>query len=615
MSQSKLVTIFKVPFKSKINLPTCLYTKMSHPESFKISPNEINQLSTDKDNWISFNTFFGAFPLEHWNLSLELKNLTLSFYAKGKFKLKIFYKNPFEPEHILYEDIFHLKEETELHIPINLNQVQNYQGIIYPIFHPYEEFTLKDLKYQTSLKEENIKKISLTIIMPTYKREEFVLRNLNLLYSILKTNNNIKVIIIDNGNTFKDFFSLNASSNLKKIINSQVFIFENPNYGGAGGFARGVLEAKKLNSTHVIFSDDDILYEPESINRIYNFFKFASNEEIVVGGGMFNLSNQKILNESGGIYKYLKISLVKPNLNMCLDENISNYSYNEYIGYFGWWFFALPLKIFDEIGLPIPVFFRGDDIEFSYRLKKFLPKVNFTNLLGVGVWHEEFYKKDNPVTDYYITRNGLIFSALYEKPSLKLFKNLIKYIGAALLTYRYERAKYIIKGIQDFMKGPKFLMNLKADKYHQYLLSDLKAKPQKADGLFLMAKFNKSVNKTKLRKLLIFLTLNGHLLPSFFIRKGENPEDDGFIIEPLHSNRLEAIYRNQTVLYYEPTKKVGLLYKYSKKTFFKYLFLAIKELFKLWIKYPQLKEEYTKNHKVITSKEFWEKYLNLNSVK
>jgi len=57
----------------------------------------------------------------------------------------------------------------------------------------------------------------------------------------------------------------------------------------------------------------------------------------------------------------------------------------------GWWMFGFPKRWVERVGMPLPCFIRGDDIEFGMRLHEAgLPTVP---LPGVAVWHEPFYLK------------------------------------------------------------------------------------------------------------------------------------------------------------------------------------------------------------------------------
>ena len=126
----------------------------------------------------------------------------------------------------------------------------------------------------------------------TYKREQYVLRNMNTLSRWMKANEafktdnaqntgstpeasgHIHVFIIDNGKSLgdcKEFTDLIASTNNIEVI-------PNDNSGGAGGFSRGMIEAmnrrEELSLTHLLMMDDDAVFDPDLFTRLYGFLSF-----------------------------------------------------------------------------------------------------------------------------------------------------------------------------------------------------------------------------------------------------------------------------------------------------------------------------------------------------
>ena len=79
-----------------------------------------------------------------------------------------------------------------------------------------------------------------------------------------------------------------------------ISIVPNPNVGGAGGFARGMLEALAGGATHVLLMDDDVHVSPESFKRTYNLLSLVKNcyKQAFLNGAM--------------------LSLEEPNLQYCL---------------------------------------------------------------------------------------------------------------------------------------------------------------------------------------------------------------------------------------------------------------------------------------------------------
>ncbi|MCS6970264.1 MAG: hypothetical protein NZ552_04550, partial [Planctomycetes bacterium] len=212
--------------------------------------------------------------------------------------------------------------------------------------------------------------------------------------------------------------------------------------------------------------------------------------------------------------------------------------------------------------MAIAVLFRYDDQEYSARCYD----LHFVALLGVAVWHEDFEEKDAPITDYYIARNGLITSWLYNQQCLIALACVYR-MCVALLTYRYDRAQFILWGIRDALRGPSWLERLDEEQYHQQLL---RTQCQRMQPIEEPTKLPIAVNppKSLLRKILIILTVNGHLLPACFIRALWRQDDpDRRVYRHLHDIHLGAIFLRPEVCYYEPSTKQGILCVVSPQRF------------------------------------------------
>jgi galactofuranosylgalactofuranosylrhamnosyl-N-acetylglucosaminyl-diphospho-decaprenol beta-1,5/1,6-galactofuranosyltransferase len=228
-----------------------------------------------------------------------------------------------------------------------------------------------------SAKRVSLHRVNLAIIMPTFKREAYVRRNIRLLNEqvIRHFDGCIQLIVIDNGQT------------LEAETRPGVRIIHNRNFGGAGGFARGLLEAMQCPEevTHVLFCDDDILIEPESVRRLYRLLGYL-HETTVVGGGMLDMGNKTRLHERGAFLRNMRFNPRKFGHDESQVQSLAAYDLNEAVNYFGWWFFASPLEAFKRSGFPLPYFVRSDDQEFGIRLLK--QGWTYVTLLGCAVWHD-----------------------------------------------------------------------------------------------------------------------------------------------------------------------------------------------------------------------------------
>ncbi|MET7769127.1 glycosyltransferase [Nocardia sp. NPDC005366] len=232
-----------------------------------------------------------------------------------------------------------------------------------------------------------------------------------------------------------------------------------PNLGGAGGFTRGLYEVSAVNEhADVILMDDDILCEPETVLRL-NAFANSTVEPMLVGAQMLFLLNPDYLNVGAEevhlhelkhgqkVAKALRnTSMLKKNQERRVDA-----------GYNAWWTCLIPAEVVAEIGLPIPIFFQWDDVEYGIRAKEH-GFVTVT-LPNAAVWHADFYWKDyDDWARYFSTRNSLIVGSLHtdldgKAISRQLFRNLAE----QLVAMQYGLVHTTLQGIEDFLDGPKIL--------------------------------------------------------------------------------------------------------------------------------------------------------------
>jgi len=126
------------------------------------------------------------------------------------------------------------------------------------------------------------------------------------------------------------------------------------------------------------------------------------------------------------------------------------------VHYNGWWCCGFPLTLIRQVGLPLPCFIRGDDVELGLRLHQ--QGVPTISLPGVPVWHEPFYLKLGNWQLYYETRNMLIAAALHQPfERWPVARRMVRHLFVHLLTFRYYSAALILRGIDDFLVGPGIL--------------------------------------------------------------------------------------------------------------------------------------------------------------
>ncbi|WP_227997959.1 glycosyltransferase [Nocardia australiensis] len=232
-----------------------------------------------------------------------------------------------------------------------------------------------------------------------------------------------------------------------------------PNLGGAGGFTRGLYEVSAVNEhADVILMDDDILCEPETVLRL-NAFANMTVEPTLVGAQMLFLLNPDYLNVGAEEVRLHELkhgqkvpkalrntSMLKKNQERRVDA-----------GYNAWWTCLIPAEVVAKIGLPVPIFFQWDDVEYGVRAREngFVT----VTLPNAAVWHADFYWKDyDDWARYFSTRNSLIVGSMHADLDGKaITRQLFRSIAEHLVAMQYGLVHTTLQGIEDFLEGPKVL--------------------------------------------------------------------------------------------------------------------------------------------------------------
>lgn len=263
---------------------------------------------------------------------------------------------------------------------------------------------LKRAGYVSDSQPDN--RISLSLVICTYRRREHVEKNLEKLrrssfFQTMTQKNSFVVRVVDN------------AKELSGIYGEHVKIYANENTGGSGGFTRGMEESVKekdpYQTSHVILMDDDVELQTESLSRLYALLSYMKPEYRTepVAGRMFRLDRREVQYTAAEIWNGGEIRHIGFNLDMTQPENLVSMNDNGGAEYGGWWFACYPMG-FVEKNKPLPFFLHCDDVEYGLRHGG-TPIV----LNGIQVWHETYEYRQLPVIAYYDTRNALIVNALY----------------------------------------------------------------------------------------------------------------------------------------------------------------------------------------------------------
>ncbi|MGH3675005.1 MAG: glycosyltransferase [Mycobacterium sp.] len=244
-------------------------------------------------------------------------------------------------------------------------------------------------------------------------------------------------------------------------LGDKLVYLRQPNLGGAGGFARGLYEVSSIaDHANVILMDDDILCEPETLLRL-NAFANLTPKPTIVGAQMLYLKNTRQLHVGAEQTEMPRLRAGRWAPNALHNANMLKYRQEQRVDaeYNAWWSCLMPSEVIAAVGLPIPMFFQWDDIEYGLRARA--AGFPTTTLPNAGVWHADFHWKDrDEFIRYFSVRNALITHAVHGEIDRKTTSRwLAREMTECLVSMQYGLAYTMIRGIEDFLEGPAVLQD------------------------------------------------------------------------------------------------------------------------------------------------------------
>jgi galactofuranosylgalactofuranosylrhamnosyl-N-acetylglucosaminyl-diphospho-decaprenol beta-1,5/1,6-galactofuranosyltransferase len=196
--------------------------------------------------------------------------------------------------------------------------------------------------------------------------------------------------------------------------------------------------------------------------------------------------------------------------------------------YNAWWSCLIPAEVIEAVGLPLPMFFTWDDIEYSVRAGHAgFPTVSLPN---AGVWHAEFHLKDrDDIKGYFGIRNALITYALHFEMNIpRVSWWLSRKILENLVSMQYGLAYTMMRGVEDYLAGPSALRDggitalaaIRADRatYPETVVHPAVEIPELTGGLVEIGPPHRHLKSDKLR-----IVLHNRFLRQWFGRTRGGP--------------------------------------------------------------------------------------------
>lgn len=421
---------------------------------------------------IETNTYLNALFPHTWRHHADIGDIGVKVVSSGQFSITIFAIDADENEIFCKKQTFDVKRNEA--VTLWLDEGFESCARLYFRLTANEELSIEEMGWVTDRAPRH--EPSLSVGLCTFNRETELSATLSALNSQKQKTPSLKTIwVINQGPSFTD------QRLIEEIKKPDIRSIEQPNLGGCGGFTRSMFEAvsAKDQTSHHLLMDDDIILDPRLIDKVLHFLRY-SDQSFALGGQMLEIENPTRLFEAGGkVHHRNFVEPVGKDQDISDPAALSMFSSRLEIDYNAWWFCVLPTVAIKSVGLPPPLFIRGDDIEYGFRLKA--AGIETIPLPGCPVWHESFSHKTSDWLNYYVLRNRLFFSVIYPHATRRpdsLF--LFGFLMTLLLVHRYRAASVALQAIKDASSDPiEALASNSAEKHKELnaLLASLPAAP------------------------------------------------------------------------------------------------------------------------------------------
>lgn len=393
---------------------------------------------------VDFSTFFNSFGHRKWSRLTDLDEVRLEVAGSGRARILVCAIDAHGAALPVAEQIRTLDRYDGGIVISDIGSIPG-EMLSVGITAQDDDVRLDRMAWTTS--RPAARSVSVAVVITTFRRERAARQAMEKFATTIipgPTPSDIHLYVVDNGRS------------LQPPESDRVTLISNHNLGGAGGFARGLLEARDSGRyTHVLFMDDDADCEPESVWRTAALAARLKDARAAVSGAMLYAESPTVQHEKGGVFRYSgdfdKILEFRHNgRDLATVEAVASNDGADDANYGAWWFFAVPLAAVSK--LPFPFFVRGDDVDFS--VANGLPIVT---LNGIAAWSGDFDRKRTPATEYLHTRSMLALTLLHgdRRGMQRIFRRTRRSAVNFGLRLDYASMQAVLEAIEMVARGPR----------------------------------------------------------------------------------------------------------------------------------------------------------------
>lgn len=590
-----------------------LYYRTEHSSIVHVLPDGRLRI----DGTVDFMTYVNGFSALKWKQYAGIDEVCLNLVLDGSGLVRIFGVEPgaVDPVQIKQAPFSSANESVSLTISVCL---ENFDLIGFSI--SSEESTTATLIngcYTATVDEGELNRVDLALSTTTFKNERYIIPNIELVKEGISKedgpiHDHFHMFVVDNGRT------LDSAS----LSDEVVTVLPNPNTGGSGGFARGMMAATETPGqfTHIILMDDDVCIMPESLIRTFNLLSLAKGKykDAFINGAMLSMEDPTRQFEdvsyvaTTGAYRRVKEDLNVGKLADILENERTSVEVDQAYG--AWWYSCIPVKAIERNGLPMPFFIRCDDVEFGMRNKPVYMTMNC-----ICVWHASFEGRFRASVDcYQYFRNFFAMIALDDCADEKMFVLRIQRgVRQNLRDMDYQAAEFILDGFEDYLRGPEYLQKLDGaatmigkGKLNEKLIPVSEMAPEllrKAEVTEqVLANVNLEFHPSKFMKYWRSIPYDKHYLPDALLRG-----KPGYVVKNGSCTLEGNSTRCKTLVFLDPTREKGSVRSMDRARF-KSVRCREHELMARYRKEGKsVRRAWKDAMPYMTSREFWEEYLGL----
>ena len=427
-------------------------------------------LQIGAESEVSFAAYFNAFPASYWRRWTACKSVVLRAELTGTGRVDV-YRTKATGARIFVEGrgfASTADQPTTLEFEVELEPFEDGGWIWFDITTD-TAVTLHSAGWYATRPAPG--KANVAVGIPTFNRPGDCVNALRELTSDPLVDKVIGAVIVpDQGSAkVRDHPDFDAAA---APLGNRLSIHDQPNLGGSGGYSRVMYEAlKNTDCQQILFMDDDIRIEPDSILRVLAMHRFAKTP-MLVGGQMLNLQEPSHLHIMGEVVDRSNFMwTAAPHAEY--DHDFAEYPLNDNnaksnllhrridVDYNGWWTCMIPRQVAEELGQPLPLFIKWDDADYGLRAAEHgYPTVT---LPGAAIWHMAWSDKDDAIDwqAYFHLRNRLVVAAMHwDKPVTGLLRSHLKATLKHLACLEYSTVAVQNKAIDDFLAGPEHIFSI-----------------------------------------------------------------------------------------------------------------------------------------------------------